>query len=253
MAETMGTIIRRLRRERGLTQEQLAECIGVTAQAVSKWENDLGMPDISQVVPLSGALGVRTDVLFGLEAEGADAAVQQAATLETEEKLDAEKSVELWKDLLRRYPRNGAVRFRLAGAYLKQENDEKAVEQFVRILEDSTDEELRMKALDMLCFSYRRLGDYENAVHVAKLCPPIHISREALLAKIDGYEKHNEVNKELLSYCLREICWCVRRIDYPNENARQTALRAARQTLDLFQGVAEDEKLNGMYEELQNE
>ena len=66
MKETMGQIIKRLRKERGLTQEELAEQIGVTFQAVSKWENDTGMPDISQVVPLATVFDVSTDVLFGL-------------------------------------------------------------------------------------------------------------------------------------------------------------------------------------------
>ncbi len=65
MQETMGKIIKRLRKERGFTQEELAEQLGVTFQAVSKWENDLGMPDISQVIPLSTVFNVRTDVLFG--------------------------------------------------------------------------------------------------------------------------------------------------------------------------------------------
>ena len=65
MKETMGQIIRRLRKERNLTQEELAEQLGVTFQAVSKWENDSGMPDISQVVPIAHAFGVSTDVLFG--------------------------------------------------------------------------------------------------------------------------------------------------------------------------------------------
>ena len=66
MKETMGQIIKRLRRERGLTQEELAEQIGVTFQAVSKWENDAGMPDISQVIPLASVFEVSTDVLFGM-------------------------------------------------------------------------------------------------------------------------------------------------------------------------------------------
>lgn len=65
MKETMGQIIRRLRKERNLTQEELAEQLGVTFQAVSKWENDSGMPDISQVVPIAHVFGVSTDVLFG--------------------------------------------------------------------------------------------------------------------------------------------------------------------------------------------
>ncbi|MBE6607092.1 MAG: helix-turn-helix transcriptional regulator [Ruminococcaceae bacterium] len=65
MKETMGQIIRRLRKERNLTQEELAEQLGVTFQAVSKWENDTGMPDISQVVPIAHVFGISTDVLFG--------------------------------------------------------------------------------------------------------------------------------------------------------------------------------------------
>ena len=66
MKETMGQIIRRLRKERNLTQEELAEQLGVTFQAVSKWENDIGMPDISLVVPIAHVFGVSTDVLFGI-------------------------------------------------------------------------------------------------------------------------------------------------------------------------------------------
>ncbi len=65
MKETMGQIIRRLRKERNLTQEELAEQLGVTFQAVSKWENDSGMPDVSQIVPIAHVFGVSTDVLFG--------------------------------------------------------------------------------------------------------------------------------------------------------------------------------------------
>ena len=65
MKETMGQIIKRLRKERGFTQEELAEQVGVTFQAVSKWENDTGMPDISQVIPLATVFDVSTDVLFG--------------------------------------------------------------------------------------------------------------------------------------------------------------------------------------------
>ena len=76
MQMTMGNIIKELRKERGLTQEELAERLGVTYQAISKWENNAGMPDISQVVPLASVFGVSTDVLFGI-----------AGTTETEEAL----------------------------------------------------------------------------------------------------------------------------------------------------------------------
>ncbi len=92
-------------RERGLTQEELAGRIGVTAQAISKWENETGLPDISQIVPLATELGVRTDVLFGLDPQDAETAVQKAAVLEKEKNYSAEQSAALWKDMLKQYPK----------------------------------------------------------------------------------------------------------------------------------------------------
>ena len=62
MKENMGQIIKRLRKERNLTQEELAEQLNISAQAISKWENGTSMPDISQVVPLANLFGVPTDV-----------------------------------------------------------------------------------------------------------------------------------------------------------------------------------------------
>lgn len=53
-----GATIKKLREEKGLTQLQLAESLGVTAKAVSKWETAKGLPDISLVEPLSKTLGV---------------------------------------------------------------------------------------------------------------------------------------------------------------------------------------------------
>jgi DNA-binding XRE family transcriptional regulator/desulfoferrodoxin (superoxide reductase-like protein) len=53
-----GTIIKRMREAKGLTQQQLAEIIGVSSKAVSKWETAKGLPDITLIEPLSSALGV---------------------------------------------------------------------------------------------------------------------------------------------------------------------------------------------------
>ena len=57
MEQTIGKRIARLRKSRGMTQDQLAERVGVSAQAVSKWENDVSCPDIS-LLPTFLAIGV---------------------------------------------------------------------------------------------------------------------------------------------------------------------------------------------------
>ena len=64
---TLGKKIQKLRKEKGWTQEELAGRVGVSAQAVSKWETDVSSPDISLLRPLAELLGVTVDQLLDLE------------------------------------------------------------------------------------------------------------------------------------------------------------------------------------------
>jgi tellurite methyltransferase len=65
MKETLARNISRYRKERGLTQEELAQILGLSFQAVSKWENAQTMPDISLLPELSNALDINVDKLLG--------------------------------------------------------------------------------------------------------------------------------------------------------------------------------------------
>lgn len=64
MNETLGMRIASARKAKGLTQEELAEKLGVSSQAVSKWENDLSCPDISLLPKLAQVLGMSVDELL---------------------------------------------------------------------------------------------------------------------------------------------------------------------------------------------
>ncbi len=71
MEQTLGRRIAALRREKELTQDALAEVLGVSPQAVSKWENDQTCPDISLLPKLAQELGVTVDELLSGKQEAA--------------------------------------------------------------------------------------------------------------------------------------------------------------------------------------
>ena len=85
MTETLGARIARYRKRAGMTQEQLAEYMDVTPQAVSKWENDLSCPDITALPKLSELLGITIDTLLSGEKP------QEVRLLPPEEKKDINK------------------------------------------------------------------------------------------------------------------------------------------------------------------
>ena len=68
MNDVIGANIARLRKEKNMTQDQLANLMGISFQAVSKWENGLSSPDVSNFPMLADVFGVTIDELFGREA-----------------------------------------------------------------------------------------------------------------------------------------------------------------------------------------
>ena len=62
---SFGKVLKELRKEANMTQEQLAHCLSISPQAVSRWETDFAMPDISLIVPIADIFDVSTDLLLG--------------------------------------------------------------------------------------------------------------------------------------------------------------------------------------------
>jgi transcriptional regulator with XRE-family HTH domain len=79
---SLGNNIKKYRRQLGITQEELAGILCITSQAVSKWESEAGMPDITQIVPLAKALNVTTDALFGFGEERYDRELAESVIFE---------------------------------------------------------------------------------------------------------------------------------------------------------------------------
>ena len=71
MKKTLGTMIAELRKQHGMTQLELAEKMGVTDKAVSKWERDLSCPDINSLPNLAEILGLSVEDLMQIKKEAA--------------------------------------------------------------------------------------------------------------------------------------------------------------------------------------
>lgn len=70
--KTLGIMIASLRKEQGLTQLELAEKMGVTDKAVSKWERDLSCPDVNTIPKLAEVFGISVDELMQVKAASLD-------------------------------------------------------------------------------------------------------------------------------------------------------------------------------------
>lgn len=90
MNNNLGNNIRKFRKNKGFTQEELADLLNITPQAVSRWESTAGMPDVSMLIPLAQTLGVSTDALLGYDMIREDSEVTSRIR-ETYEKMFDEK------------------------------------------------------------------------------------------------------------------------------------------------------------------
>lgn len=211
MTKTIGNIIRELRCSRNLTQEQLAENLNITAQAISKWENNIGMPDISQVVPIAHFFGVSTDVLFGI-GEKTDIDEVQALIDNATSKDTYTDEYKLLKEALRIYP--GDIRLLLellsCGECLLADGDtingaernaifDECERAGKLILSYSKDLTVLIEATEWLVKLYCEVDETEKASTLSESLPSvIGFNKEAALGRI--FENCKEYEKALECY-----------------------------------------------------
>lgn len=114
---SLSSNISRLRKERCLTQEQLAEALGVSFAAVSKWERGAATPELGMIAQLADLFGVSLDALVGFEVlnGGAAALEKRVRDLQRQKKYD-EAIIEAEKALLR-YPNDFRIVYRSGELY----------------------------------------------------------------------------------------------------------------------------------------
>ncbi len=232
---TIGEKIRELRQQNGVTQEKLAEYLNISFQSVSKWENNITLPDISFVVPLANFFGVTADELFdrASETEKADLYRLYERDVEFVKKLMPEPTKEdllgrvaMWREAAQKYPKNFDVLFSLLMSLLNtvttqmfdnatvQANAKETAAVGERILRDCTDEPTRQETIRDLVMLYGLpfldIASESTAEKYANMAGSFHNCRELLLEDAyfteEGKRKQRERRHTNNRWFMNYIC-----------------------------------------------
>ena len=204
MTLSIGTEIKNLRAKRNITQEQLATFLGITAQAVSRWENGTAYPDIEMIPSIAGFFGVSTDDLFGINKDEKEKR-REEIYLEIEKMKETENSCKdelgMARQFAAEFPSDDRIELNLANTicrmYMWNETPDierlSEAEKLYRTLIDTTsDSFMRYKALQNLASLYAvGYEDDEKADCVIREFPPMHFSSECIGSWISEVSNRN--------------------------------------------------------------
>lgn len=216
---SIGTTIKKLRRERDMTQEQLAEYLGITANAVSQWECDRTTPDISQLPLLVRIFNVSADELLEINLANKEQEIEQLHNqiYELSQTGQTKEAFELAKKAHKQYPDNYDLMYAYAShfCYIVRDNsytvEEKetfqteCIKLLEHIITGCTEEYLRQNARSSLCFMYMDLGLFEKAESIAEQFPNIVNSREFIKAGLYSGNKGITETKTLLFVLIEHL------------------------------------------------
>ncbi|MDR0861180.1 MAG: helix-turn-helix domain-containing protein [Oscillospiraceae bacterium] len=183
--------IRRLRLEKSVTQERLAEHVGVTTSAVSKWERGEAYPDITLVLPLAEYFGVSADTLLGVDKARDEARI--AEYIKECSRLGAlgryKEQFELSVNAYREFPNDWQVVYRYLGALNYDPNYEEnplrneahkdeLYRLCARVLDECPLDDTRYRALSILSGLYMLDGEHDKAVVTAMRFPRYYETQE---------------------------------------------------------------------------
>lgn len=232
MDKSLGNNIKTMRKQKGFTQEELASQLGVTSQAVSRWEAGNGMPDVSMIVPLAQILEVTTDAIFGLDKMHYDETILEniKAKLKFIHRGDSKShnALEACEYVLKESNKN-PVNYQLMQMLAEEtanlsryvdfvnflENEperwklirESAIKKGILVIRYSGEPALVEKVHYALAWIYIHEKDYDKAREHIQALPSVGTNRmqESILAQLALFEKGFEEHKKVVCENLRSF------------------------------------------------
>ncbi len=198
MKLNIGDTIRRLRREREITQEEFSEMLGVSCQSVSRWENNACYPDIELIPVIAAFFGISTDVLMGVNEEAERAAVDEVlqAFQGAISVGQVDACIRIAREGVAQHPNNYALLNKLMYALFVAGSDDANIPDWrenmtrydaeivslgERIIRYCPDIELRLEATARLAFQHCEMGRRAEGRALYETLPPLMQCRETAI------------------------------------------------------------------------
>ncbi len=208
MEFNFGDKMKSLRKKRDLTQEQLAEILGVSFQAVSKWETNAAYPDISLITVIACFYGVTTDELLGVDVTKTVEKVRKYCDKADImfESHEYPAALAFLRKAVTDYPGYEELQYRLAWALTgnyKENPDylDEAINLYLKILDVTQNTRLRSKITRDLVYRYCTKKDNARAMKYIEELPTFDVCREYTLGLSNLLE-----GKNLADYLKSNIC-----------------------------------------------
>lgn len=189
---------------KNLTQEDVANFLGITPQSVSKWERGESFPDITLLPALANIFETSIDLLMGMDAIRAEATrynIHKKA-VEYQRKGDYDAAEKTYRDALLIYPNKPGMILGLASTLALKGHTMEAIELMERGLPISMNEKQKATMRATLCFLYLKAGYEDKANRLASELPHARESREVIQPLIQKGLKEKEIDENIKNILL---------------------------------------------------
>lgn len=195
MQNKIGEKIRELRKKSDITQEKLANHLGISFQAISRWESGNSYPDLEMLPALANYFNVTADELLGVDITRKAEKVQEIHDLlfENFQKGLFEENIKILRAAINEYPNEYSLLEQLA-YFLSFSNNapreymDEAISIYERIQADCPDLQLKLQIIQSLAYCYVAVGERDKALELAAQLP--HMSQGELMVQLQtGEEK----------------------------------------------------------------
>ena len=196
--------LKKYRIAKGLTQEEVAAFLGITAQSVSKWERGESYPDITFLPALANIFETSVDLLIGMDAIRAEETrynIHKTA-VEYQKNGEYDKAEKTYREALLTYPNMPGMILGLAATLALKGDTEEAIELTERGLPLSANEKQKVTLRAALCFLYLKAGREDKAVRLASELPHTRESREVILPLVQQGLSSSRIDENIRTILL---------------------------------------------------